>query len=146
MFYFVLELDDSRIRTKFKDVPVPRKEGQKLAGSKEHKSEEWTSLEKEEKPKPVKNSPRYTVFAQEILAPARDYDTQANLESLLDLETLENSRRKIEEKSPTGPSVVPTQRLNLNQTQLVPKPSKSKYTQPLKSNRYASPAKPKSRD
>ena len=63
MFYFVMELDESRIRTKFKDVPVPRKDDLKLAGSKEQKSEEWTSLEKEEKPKPVKNSPRYTVFA-----------------------------------------------------------------------------------
>ena len=56
MFYFAMELDESRIKTKFKEVGVA------LAGSKEHKSEEWTSLEKE-KPKPVKNSQKYTVFA-----------------------------------------------------------------------------------
>ena len=85
MFYFVIERDESRIRTKFKDIPVPQKEDLKLADSKQHKNEEWTSLEKEEKPKPFKNSPRYTVFAQEIFAPARDYDTQTNLESLLNM-------------------------------------------------------------
>lgn len=42
-----MEFDESKIRTKYKMVNVPRKEDLKVAGSKEQKSEEWTSLEKE---------------------------------------------------------------------------------------------------